>query len=86
MKTVIEHIEVRAVEDAAWSVKDCAADLFGRALTDADRAVLASVQRDLERLHERLVEVRDRRRRKRNGAVAAQESDVEAAQQPLPTE
>ena len=76
-----ENPEVRAVEDAAWNVKDCAADLFGRALSDTDRAVLASVQRDLERLHERLVEVRDRRRRRRgNGAPEGQP----VAEEPAP--
>lgn len=65
-----EQTEARAVEDAAWNLKDVAADLIGRALTESDLAVLASVRRDLERLHERMVEVRDRRRRKRNGAAA----------------
>jgi hypothetical protein len=77
-----EHPDVRAVEDAAWNVKDVAADLFGKPLTDADLAVLASVRRDLERLHERLVDVRDRRRRKRNGVPAVAAAD----DQPEPQE
>ncbi len=77
-----EHSEARAVEDAAWNVKDAAADLDGRALSDADKATLASVQRDLERLLERLVEVRDRRRRRRNNGVA----EPELATEPQPAE
>jgi hypothetical protein len=64
-----EHPEVRAVEDAAWNVKDCAADLYGRVLSGPDKAALASVLRDLQRLHERLIGVRDKRKRG-NGAVA----------------
>jgi hypothetical protein len=76
--------EVRAVEDAAWSVKDAAADLDGRALSDTDKAALASVHRDLERLHERLVEVRDRRRRKRSNGTT--EAEPELATDPQPAE
>lgn len=82
MKPSAEHPEARAVEDAAWELKDTAADLFDRPLSDADRAVLASVQRDLARLHERLVEVRDRRRRKRNGAATAEEHPQPEPQEP----
>ncbi len=77
-----DNAEVRAVEDAAWDIKDCAADLFGRPLSDADKAALGSVQRDLARLLERLAEVRDRRRRKR-GATA---SDAAPEEQPEPPE
>ena len=63
-----EHPEVRAVEDMAWDVKDTAADLYGRALSGADKAALGSVLRDLERLRERLAGVRDKRKRS-NGAA-----------------
>ena len=82
-KPAADNPEVRAVEDAAWDIKDCAADLFGRPLSDADKAALGSVQRDLARLLERLVEVRDRRRRKRSGATA---SDAAPDEQPEPQE
>jgi hypothetical protein len=82
MKPATDNPEVRDLEDAAWNVKDCAADLFGRPLSDSDRAVLASVQRDLERLHERLIEVRDRRRRKRSNGAA----EPEPANDSMPVE
>lgn len=80
-----EFPEARAVEDAAWNVKDCAADLFGRALSDTDKAVLASVQRDLDRLLERLVEIRDRRRRRRNGAAADAQPALDLATEAEPS-
>jgi hypothetical protein len=74
-----QQSEARAVEDAAWDHKVAAADIVGRALSEADCTTLASVQRDLARLLERVVEVRDRRRRKRsNGATEA------AAEEPAP--
>lgn len=85
MSSIPENAEVRAVEDSAWNVKDCAADLFGRPLSDADRAVLASVQRDLERLHERLVEIRDRRRRRRNGAAPEPQPAIDLATESEPS-
>lgn len=73
VRTTTEHPEVRAVEDAAWDVKDLAADLYGRALSGPDKAALASVQRDLERLRERLVAVRDKRKRSNGSADPDQE-------------
>lgn len=81
MTSQTQHCPARCVEDAAWDLKDAAADLIGRPLSDADKATLASVQRDLERLHERLVEVRDRRRRRRNGAASPQVPDDDSPQQ-----
>jgi hypothetical protein len=73
MKPAEQQHEARAVEDAAWDLKDAAADVVGRLLSDTDRATLASVQRDLARLLERVVDVRDRRRRRRsNGAADAE--------------
>lgn len=77
MKADTENPEVRAVEDAAWDVKDTASDLYGRVLSGPDKAALASVLRDLERLHERLVGVRDKR--KRNGAADVQPAIEEPA-------
>lgn len=68
-KHEVDNPEVRAVEDAAWTVKDTAADLYGRSLSGPDKAALGSVLRDLERLTERLVAVRDKRKRA-NGAAA----------------
>jgi hypothetical protein len=70
MKTVTttDHPEVRAVEDMAWDIKDCAADLYGRSLSEPDKAALGSALRDLERIKTRLVAVRSRRRRG-NGAA-----------------
>lgn len=58
-----ENPEVRAVEDMAWDVKDAAADLYGRVLSAPDKAALGSAHRDLERIRERLVALRDKRRR-----------------------
>jgi hypothetical protein len=69
VKIATDNPEVRAVEDAAWDVKDCAADLYGRALSGPDKAALGSVLRDLERIRERLAGVRDKRKRS-NGAAA----------------
>jgi len=83
MKPATEQNEARSVEDAAWNLKDVAADLVGRTLSDTDQATLASVLRDLERLRDRLVDVRDRRRRRRNGAPA---SDTAVEEQSEPQE
>jgi len=58
-----EAAEAVAVQDAAWSIKDVCDDLVLRKLGARDRAVLASVERDLGRLHQRLVDVRDKRKR-----------------------
>jgi hypothetical protein len=71
----IEHQEVRAVEDMAWNVKDCAADLYGRALSALDKAALGSALRDLERIRCRLMAVRDKRRRG-NGAAEPDQEDA----------
>lgn len=68
-----EHPEVRAVEDMAWDVKDTAADLYGRALSGPDKAALASVLRDLERIRCRLIGVRDKRKRGNGAAELDQE-------------
>jgi hypothetical protein len=68
-----EHPEVRAVEDMAWDVKDTAADLYGRALSGPDKAALASVLRDLERIRDRLAGVRDKRKRGNSAADVDQE-------------
>lgn len=67
--TATEHPEVRAVEDTAWNIKDTAADFYGRSLSGPDKSALASVLRDLQRLHERLVAVRDKRKRSNGAAV-----------------
>lgn len=64
-----DNPEVRALEDAAWTLKDTAADLQSRKLSGPDKAVVASVLRDLQRLRERVVAVRDKRKRG-NGAAA----------------
>jgi hypothetical protein len=69
-----ESPEVRAFEDAAWDLKEAAADLFSRKLDERDVAVLASVQRDLVRIKERLVGM-VRRRRRGNGAEASQQEE-----------
>lgn len=71
-KPATETPEVRAVEDMAWDVKDAAADLYGRVLSGPDKAALACAHRDLERIRDRLLALRDKRRRG-NGPA---ESDV----------
>lgn len=76
-----DNPEVRAVEDAAWSLKDVAADLDGRSLSAPDKAALGSVLRDLQRLTDRLVAVRDKRKRG-NGAAEAQQQQFD---EPEPT-
>lgn len=68
-----EHPEVRAVEDMAWECKDAAADLYGRALSGPDKAALGSALRDLERIRDRLVAVRDKRKRGNGAADVDQE-------------
>ena len=76
MKATAENTDVRAVEDAAWNIKDIASDMYGRVLSDRDKATLASVLRDLERTAERMVGLRDKRRR---GAAELQPAaEVEA--------
>lgn len=69
MSKPAEHPEVRELEDLAWSVKDTVADFYHRALSANDKATLASAQRDLERIKDRLVGLRDKRKRSGNGAV-----------------
>lgn len=71
-----DHPEVRAVEDAAWDIKDVAADLTARVLSAPDKAALGSALRDLERIRERLVAVRDKRKRG-NGAAEPELPGVE---------
>lgn len=70
-----EHPEVRAVEDMAWDVKDTVSDLYGRSLSGPDKSALGSALRDLERIRDRLIAVRDKRKRS-NGAA---EHDQEGA-------
>lgn len=77
MKTVpVEQPEVRALEDLAWDVKDLAADFYPRALSGPDKAAIASATRDLERIRDRLVAVRDKRKRG-NGAAEPELPGVE---------
>lgn len=56
-----EHL--RAVQDAAWSLKDVCDDLAPRKLSANDIATLQSVLRDLGRLEAKLVGIRDKRKR-----------------------
>jgi len=77
MSKTTEHPEVRAVEDAAWRLKEAASDLYGRSLSGPDKAALASVLRDLARLQERVVAIRDKR--KRNVAETQPELEVPEA-------
>lgn len=71
-----EHPEVHAVEDAAWKLKESASDLYGRSLSGPDKAALASVLRDLARLQERVVAIRDKR--KRSAPAAETQGELEA--------
>jgi|GEM_PF-3676969 len=60
-----EHDEVRELEDVCWLLKDVAGDFYGRAsLSGPDRAAIVGATRDMRRIHERLVAVRDKRKRK----------------------
>ncbi len=52
-----------AVQNKAWDVKDICDDLLTRTLGAKDLAALESVLRDLERLAQKLIGIRDRRKR-----------------------
>lgn len=91
MNTRIQNLEVRAVENAAADVRDLASDLLYRTASTSDRGALESMKRDLERMRVRLVEIRDRRKRKpssagyMNAIFDAAEAH-ERAQEPAPAE
>jgi len=64
-KTETEHPEVLELEELAWEIKDIAGDFAGRlSLSGPDRAALVSANRDLQRIKARLIDVRDKRKRK----------------------
>src|SRR3972149_4877052 len=58
---VNEHLQEG--QDAAWSLKDLCDDLAPRKLGERDVATLQSVLRDLGRLEQKLVGIRDKRKR-----------------------
>lgn len=67
-----EHL--RQLQDKAWDLKELMDELAPRKLTDADIATVQSVQRDLDRLHLKLITLRDKykaRGRKKSNAPAA---------------
>lgn len=82
-----EHLQ--AVQDAAWSLKDLCDDLAPRKLGERDVATLQSVLRDLGRLEQKLVGIRDKRKRDKGDEPEPQSngsSSTEPAQRALQTE
>lgn len=77
-KDKAEDTDVRALEDAAWSLKDLAAEFFSRSLSAPDRAAINGARRDVERIHDRLVAVRDKRKLSRQATAAAAEEPAQA--------
>jgi hypothetical protein len=88
-KLATEHPDARALEDAAWDLKSAAERFHGRAMTAETRAVLASAQRDLQRIKRAIDAEWDRRCavRKRDKADELEQPRVNGAandqQQPL---
>jgi hypothetical protein len=60
-----EHPEARALEDAAWKLKDLASDAHARTMSGPLRAALARAIRDTDRVYEALhAELHKRKRAK----------------------
>lgn len=60
-----EHPEARALEDAAWRLKDLASDAHARTMSGPLRAALARAIRDTDRVYEALhAELHKRKRAK----------------------
>jgi hypothetical protein len=55
--------ELQAVQDAAWNIKDLCDDISWRTLSQRDKAMLASVKRDLDRLHAKIDTIQNKRKR-----------------------
>jgi hypothetical protein len=55
--------ELRELQDEVWAIKGVCEDLEPRKISKPDSVTLASVKRDLERSKQRLVAMRDKRKR-----------------------
>lgn len=73
--------DLEAVQDAAWLLKDLCDDLAPRKLSAGDLATLQSVKRDLGRLENKLVGIRDKRKR---GGAEDHDEPTEQAAAPTP--
>lgn len=90
MSKSTEHIEARQLEDAAWDLKSAAERFHGRVMTAESRAVLASAQRDLERVKARVDAEWTRRctvrKRDKSDEPASTTNGAAEAQQELATD
>jgi hypothetical protein len=55
--------DLQSVQDLAWSIKDACDDLSLKKISGPDRAALQSVERDLKRMLDRVLAIRDKRKR-----------------------
>lgn len=62
-RELVEHPAVRQMQDVAWNIKDTGEDFFERALPSTDEREIHSIRRELERCLQRLVALRDKRKR-----------------------
>lgn len=71
-----EHPEARALEDAAWRLKDLGADSHARAMSGPLRSALLRATRDVNRVHDALhAELHKRKRAAGEATGAAEQAD-----------
>jgi len=68
-KIVNEHPESRALEDAAWNLKDLAADTNARVMSAPLRSALQRATRDVQRVYDGLHAELHKRKRDKSGAT-----------------
>jgi hypothetical protein len=81
-----EHPEARALEDAAWKLKDLGADAHARTMSNPLRSALLRATRDVERVYEALHGELHKRKREKADEQAPAPSNDNGAQQPLHVE
>ncbi len=72
-KPTTEHVEARALEDAAWRLKDLAADSYARAMSGPLRSALQRATRDVERVYQALHDELHKRKRANGEAISLEE-------------
>lgn len=80
------HPHLKRIQDRAWDIKDLIDELGVRKISERNLAVIEGVGRDLDRLHAKLLAIRDVRKRDKADEPEQPHSngtDAQPAQQEL---